>query len=184
MKIFPPAASTAAGDRPFLRLTTRTNSIATRCNSWSTCVLHHTANTLASHASFPPAFHAPFPYLRSVSAGLSKLFWPFNSDTNSSFAATSSGVGSTVEIGGVTPHWRVDGVAMACVVSVCVCGSMYNLYYRRMDRLAPTTESFKKTEYRINSSRIKANERSPTARKQTPKHNRTKQKRHAVERSG
>lgn len=55
------------------------------------------------------------PYLCSVSAGLSKLFCNFNSEIRSSFAASSSGVGKTVEIGGVTPHWRTGGVAIMTV---------------------------------------------------------------------
>ena len=59
-------------------------------------------------------------YLRSVSAGLSKLFWLFSSEISSSFAASSSGVGRTVEIGGVTPHWRTDGAAILDCVRVAL----------------------------------------------------------------
>lgn len=43
-------------------------------------------------------------YLRSVSDGLSKLFWSLSSAIRSSFADSSSVVGNVMEIGGVTPH--------------------------------------------------------------------------------
>lgn len=153
MKIFPPAASTAAGDKPFLRLTTLTNSTATRWSNWSTCVLYQTANMLVSTRLCLPYGHRRLlSYLRSVSAGLSKLFCPFNSDTNSSFAASSSGVGRIVEIGGVTPHWRLDGAAMlGCVVPL--------MYYWHMYRLAPIEKS-RKEEYRINSDRKRKREKT------------------------
>lgn len=91
-------------------------------------------------------------YLRSVSAGLSKLFWLFNSDTNSSFAATSSGVGNIVEIGGVTPHWRVDGVAiLGCVVSCRVVRCTFTTGTYR--NLRQSTKDGKKP-YRINSDSL------------------------------
>lgn len=53
------------------------------------------------------------PYLRSVSDGLSKLFWSLSSAIRSSLAANSSVVGNVIDIGGVTPHWRVGGVGAA-----------------------------------------------------------------------
>lgn len=51
-------------------------------------------------------------YLLSVSSLLSKLCWFLSSVIRASFAAISAGVGRVIEIGGVTPLWRVCAVAM------------------------------------------------------------------------
>lgn len=51
-------------------------------------------------------------YLLSVSSLLSKLCWFLSSVIRASFAAISAGVGRVIEMGGVTPLWRVCPVAM------------------------------------------------------------------------
>lgn len=56
-----------------------------------------------------------FVYLRSVSSVASKLFCLFSSAVKASLAIRSSGVGSIVDIGGVTPYCLDVGAAMMAI---------------------------------------------------------------------